>query len=76
MNENWRPDNWERHLLNEVKKVPDPELLKGELVEALLLFAEAGADAMLEALYNEQVEWFRLDKTDSGGILIYTGLKE
>lgn len=51
---NNRPDRWERILLAEVKKVPDPELLKGDLPQALLLFAEAGADAMMEALTGSE----------------------
>lgn len=48
----WRPEkrDWAEMLLVELKKVPDPELLKGNIPEALLLFAEAGADAMLKAL--------------------------
>ena len=34
---------------------------------------EGGDDAILEALYNSQVGWIRLDKTDAGDILIFTG---
>jgi hypothetical protein len=49
----WRPDNWEKILLVEVKKIPDPKLLKGNLDEALLLFTEAGADAGIKALIKE-----------------------
>jgi len=45
-----RPDGWDKILLEEIKKIPDPELLKGNLDMAFLFFAEAGADAMLEGL--------------------------
>jgi len=44
-----RPEGWEKALLEEVKKIPDPELLKGDMTKALLLFSEAGADAMHKA---------------------------
>jgi len=47
MNKTWRPDDWYEALLEEVKKIPDP---KGDMTKALLLFSEAGADAILEAL--------------------------
>lgn len=46
----WRPDGWEKVLLGEIKKVPDPELVKGDLTAALMMFAEAGADAILKAI--------------------------
>lgn len=45
----WRPENWEEILATEAKKIPDQKLLEGNLPQALLMFSEAGADAMLEA---------------------------
>ena len=46
----WRPTNWGKLLLAEIKKIPDPELLEGNVPKALLLFAEAGATAMYKAI--------------------------
>jgi len=53
----WRPKEkeWAKVLLTEVKKIPDPKLLKGDIPAALILFAEAGADALLKALRSEGV---------------------
>lgn len=56
----WRPKKeiWDKLLLKEVEKVPDPELLKGDLPEALLMFAEAGADAIVRALKENAIaQW-------------------
>ena len=50
----YRTKDWSKHLLKEIKKMPDPKLLKGDLSKALTLFAEAGADAMLEALKGKE----------------------
>ena len=49
---NWRPPGWDKALLEEVKKIPDPELLKGDMTKALLCFSEAGADAILGELFK------------------------
>jgi len=50
-----RPENWTEMLLVEIKKVPDPELTKGNLAQALISFAEAGANAMRKA----DIEWIK-----------------
>lgn len=58
----YRPKGWEKALLEEVKKIPDPELLKGDMTKALLLFSEAGADAMLQGI---AIELKRLDTKEA-----------
>ena len=48
-----RPGDWKRILGEEVKKIADSELLKGNMPVALLLFLEAGADAIVELAKTE-----------------------
>ena len=60
---NWRPKGWGRVLLREVKKVPDAKLLEGDLPKALLMFAEAGADAMYKGMVKDG--WVKLGKETS-----------
>ena len=54
----YRPKGWDRLLRNEIEKIPDSTLMKGDVAMALLLFAKAGADAMLVALRNNQLSPF------------------
>uniref|UniRef100_A0A6M3LNR3 Uncharacterized protein n=1 Tax=viral metagenome TaxID=1070528 RepID=A0A6M3LNR3_9ZZZZ len=48
----WRHPKWSKFLLDEIKKIPDNELVKGDTSVALMLFCRAGADAMLESIWD------------------------
>ena len=69
----YRPDDFNKFLLAEIVKIPDPELIKGDIPQALFFFANAGADAMLRAL-----EPIIRDKAPSSSLidLIYGGNDE
>jgi len=65
---NWRSENWDKRAWDFTKGAPEP---RG--------YFEAGADGMLEALYQESQKsgsgWLRFDKADDGHILIYCAQK-
>jgi len=45
---NWRPDNWSNPCWKRTKPISKPELIIGQRANAF----EAGADAMLKAVYE------------------------
>ena len=68
----WRPEGWRQ--IRYIQMTRNPENL------APITLFEAGADAMLEALFSECEKsggkWMCFDKTDSGDILIYNNIPQ
>ena len=70
----WRHKEWYRFLEKEVEEIPEPTLMEGDIATALLLFSEAGADAMLAAL-KAGGEYVKNDGLNPYGMVLAGSLK-